>query len=290
MQEHSRSGWVSFDLCRALWREYAQPVIASEAALRLAFFVVGFALLALLEVARPEAGLRTGRAIRWPRNLAMAAINTLVVRYVFPAGAVAAAILADQRGWGVLNRVELNPALEMIFVIVALDLVVYWQHVFFHLVPLLFRFHRVHHADLDFDITLATRFHPIEMLASMVIKYGAVLLLGASPVSVLVFESVLNLTSMFNHANIRLPGKLDRLLRLIVVTPAMHRVHHSFHPSETNSNFGFNLPWWDRLFGTYRQRSVDSPITIGLPEFLGATNQSIEWMLRLPFRQPSTNE
>ncbi|MCM2317537.1 MAG: sterol desaturase family protein [Thermoanaerobaculia bacterium] len=220
----------------------------------------------------------------------MAAINTLIVRLVFPAGAVAAAILADHRGWGLLNRVELNPAVKLIVAIVALDLVVYWQHLLFHLVPLLFRFHRVHHADLDFDITLATRFHPMEMLASMVIKYVAVLLLGASPVTVLVFESVLNLTSMFNHANIRLPDRLDRLLRLVVVTPAMHRVHHSFHPSETNSNFGFNLPWWDRLFGTYRQQSLDSSITIGLPDLQGTTSQSIEWMLRLPFRSPSTNE
>ncbi|MCM2316253.1 MAG: sterol desaturase family protein [Thermoanaerobaculia bacterium] len=259
-------------------------MIPSEALIRLAIFVAGFAMLASLEVAKPEAGLRIRRLVRWPRNLAMLLINTVVVRVAFPAGAVAAAILADQRGWGLLNRVELNPALEMIFAIVALDLVVYGQHMLFHLVPVLFRFHRVHHADLDFDITLATRFHPIEMLASMVIKYAAVLLLGASAVTVLVFESVLNLTSMFNHANMRLPEKLDRLLRLIVVTPAMHRVHHSFHPSETNSNFGFNLPWWDRLFGTYRRQSVDSPIEIGLPGLLEETNQSLAWMLRFPFR------
>ncbi len=265
-------------------------MIPSEAILRLSMFLVGFAIFALAEVALPEAPLRTRRAIRWPRNLAMVVINAIVVRVLFPAGAVAAAILAEQRGWGLLNQLELSTPVAMLVALVALDLIVYGQHMLFHRVPLLFRFHRMHHADLDFDVTLATRFHPMEMLASMLIKYGAVLLLGASPVTVLVFESALNVVSMFNHANIRLPAALDRVLRLVVVTPAMHRVHHSFHPSETNSNFGFNLPWWDRLFGTYRRQSIDSNITIGLPDLLEETNQSIVWMLRMPFRRPSTNE
>jgi sterol desaturase/sphingolipid hydroxylase (fatty acid hydroxylase superfamily) len=265
-------------------------MIPSEALLRLSLFFAGFMIFAMVEIVLPEAPLRTRRAIRWPRNLAMVVINAIAVRVIFPAGAVAAAILAEQRGWGLLNQLELSTPVAMTVALVALDLVVYGQHMLFHRVPLLFRFHRMHHADLDFDVTLATRFHPVEMLASMVIKYGAVLLLGASAVTVLIFEAALNVVSMFNHANIRLPAALDRALRLVVVTPAMHRVHHSFHPSETNSNFGFNLPWWDRLFGTYRQASVDAPITIGLPDLLDATNQSVVWMLRLPFRRPSTNE
>jgi len=139
-----------------------------------------------------------------------------------------------------------------------------------------------------FGVAAATRFHPIEMLASMVIKYGVVLLLGASPVTVVVFESILNVVSMFNHANVRIPAAIERTLRFVIVTPAMHRVHHSFHPSETNSNFGFNLTWWDRFFGTYRSASVDAEITIGLPDLLEATNQSVGWMMQMPFRHPPT--
>lgn len=260
-------------------------MISTEVVLRLAGFFAVFVAMALFEVARPEASLRTPRATRWPRNLMILAINTLVVRALFPAGAVAAAILASERGWGVLQRVDFPDAVELIIAVVVLDLVVYGQHAAFHRVPLLFRFHRMHHADLDFDVTLATRFHPVEMLASMVIKWGAVIALGASPVAVLVFELILNGTSVFNHANVRLPVAVDRVLRLFVVTPAMHRVHHSYLVAETNSNFGFSLPWWDRMFGTYRHESVDSPITIGLPDLQSAADQSIAWMLLLPFRR-----
>jgi len=261
-------------------------MIPSEAILRLSMFLAGFVVLALVEVARPQAPLRPRRGVRWPRNLALVIINAIVVRALFPAGAVAAAILAEQRGWGLLNQLRLPPVAAAIAALLLLDLVVYGQHMLFHRVPLLFRFHRMHHADLDFDVTLATRFHPIEMLVSMLIKYGAVLLLGASPVTVLVFESILNVVSMFNHANVRIPNAIDRALRLVIVTPAMHRVHHSYHPPETNSNFGFNLPWWDWLFGTYRPESVDAEITIGLPDLLDEANQSVGWMLQMPFRHP----
>lgn len=264
-------------------------MIPTEATLRLTTFFAVFAAMALLELVRPEANLRTPRTTRWPRNLAIALINMIVVRAVFPAGAVAAAIWATERGWGLLNRVGFPEVVEVVAAMIVLDLVVYVQHVVFHFVPLLFRFHSMHHADLDFDVTLATRFHPVEMLVSMVIKCGGVIAVGASPLAVLVFELLLNATSVFNHGNVRLPTALDRLVRLFVVTPAMHRIHHSYRPSETNSNFGFNLPWWDHLFGTYRRASNDPEITIGLPEIQAEANQSVVWMLRLPLRGPSIN-
>ncbi|MDX1698011.1 MAG: sterol desaturase family protein, partial [Thiohalobacterales bacterium] len=178
-------------------------------------------------------------------------------RLLFPAAAVGVALYAQSRGWGLLNLLDMPAWLAIVIAVVLLDLAIYVQHFTFHAVPLLWRLHRVHHADLDFDVTTGARFHPIEIILSMLIKFGVIILLGAPVLAVVIFEVLLNATSMFNHGNVRIPRALDRLIRLFIVTPDMHRVHHSHRDYETNSNFGFNLSCWDRLFGTYRDQPVD---------------------------------
>ncbi len=213
-------------------------------------------------------------------------LDTLAVRFLIPLGAMGAAVLAQQHGWGLFNNLALPEWLAAALSVVALDLAIYLQHVMFHAVPLLWRLHMVHHADLDFDVTTGVRFHVLEILLSMLIKMAVVLLLGAPAVGVLAFEVLLNATSMFNHGNVRLPAWLDRILRLFVVTPEMHRVHHSVHVRETNSNFGFNLPWWDFLFGTYKGQPADGHegMTVGLEQFRDERRADrLHWMLLLPF-------
>ena len=197
------------------------------------------------------------------------AFNTVVVRLLVPLAPVALALLAAERGWGLLNLVALPFWFEVALSVIVLDFVIYLQHVMFHAVPALWRLHRMHHADLDFDVTTGSRFHPVEILLSVLLKMAAVVVIGPPAAAVLIFEVLLNGTSMFNHGNVRLPVSLDRVLRWFVVTPDMHRVHHSDIPAETNSNFGFNLPWWDRLFGTYRAQPAlgHENMTIGLDTF-----------------------
>jgi sterol desaturase/sphingolipid hydroxylase (fatty acid hydroxylase superfamily) len=198
---------------------------------------------------------------------------------------VGVAWLAVDRGWGLLNNIGLPFWLSFIGSVVALDLVVYLQHVLFHAVPGFWRLHMVHHADLDFDVTTGNRFHPIEILLSMLVKASAVVVLGPPVAAVLAFEVLLNATSMFNHGNVRIPTGLDRALRLLVVTPDMHRVHHSVVPIETNSNFGFNLPWWDRILGTYRAqpRAGHLGMTIGVRQFRDPQRLTLGRLLALPF-------
>ena len=211
-----------------------------------------FAPLALWEVLAPRRAATVGRAPRWPSNIAIVVLDALLVRILIPVAAVGVAVIAAQRGWGLLNITPWPPLLEGLIGFLALDLAIYAQHVAFHKVPWLWRLHRMHHADLDIDVTTGLRFHPIEILLSMLIKMAVVVLVGVPATAVIVFEVVLNATSMFNHANAAMPAWLDRVVRLLVVTPDMHRVHHSVLRHETDSNFGFNLPWWDRLFRTYR--------------------------------------
>ena len=196
-------------------------------------------------------------------------IDTLAVRVLFPTAAVGVALVGEARGWGLLNVIALPTWLEVAAAVVLLDLAIYFQHVLFHAVPVLWRLHRMHHADLEFDVTTGLRFHPVEIVLSMVIKFAVVAALGAPAIAVLIFEVLLNATSMFNHSNIRMPAGFDRALRWLVVTPDMHRVHHSIDMRETNSNFGFNLPWWDRLFGTYRPQPAagHEGMTLGVKEF-----------------------
>jgi sterol desaturase/sphingolipid hydroxylase (fatty acid hydroxylase superfamily) len=234
---------------------------------------------------RRRQGIR--RTWRWPNNLGVVAVDTVLVRIVFPTTAVALAILAEARGFGLFNVIALPGWVAVVGSVVVLDLAIYFQHVLFHAVPALWRLHRMHHADLEFDVTTGLRFHPIEILLSMLIKFAVIAALGAPALAVLVFEVLLNATSMFNHGNVRIPAAIDRVLRWLVVTPDMHRVHHSIVARETNSNFGFNLPWWDRLFGTYRAQPAagHDAMTIGIEQFRDARELGLDRMLVQPFRQ-----
>ena len=260
--------------------------IAAEPVLRLGFFLGTFLTMALWEALAPKRPQAIGRLRRWPNNLGLVVIDTLIVRLLFPLAGVGMAFLATSRGWGLFNILPLPAWLAIPAAVLLLDLTIYGQHVAFHAVPLLWRLHRMHHADLEFDVTTGLRFHPGEILLSMLIKLAAVAVLGAPPVAVLIFEILLNATSLFNHGNVRLPLGLDRILRLIVVTPDMHRVHHSIDRRETDSNFGFNVPWWDRLFGTYRAQPAlgHERMTIGIPAFRDQRELRLDRMLWQPLR------
>lgn len=258
----------------------------NEPYIRLAVFLGVFVLMAVLEAAFPRRARRHARLRRWPANLGIAAINPLAVRLTFPIVGVGMAALAADRGWGLFNVAAAPAFAAFILSFLILDLAIWAQHVLFHKVPLFWRFHRMHHADLDLDATSGLRFHTGEILLSMLIKLGVIAALGAPAAAVLAFEVVLNATSMFNHANLRLPRRLDGWLRLILVTPDMHRVHHSVRREETGSNFGFNLPWWDRLFGTYRAQPEGghAAMTIGLQEFRDPRELRLDRMLAQPFK------
>jgi sterol desaturase/sphingolipid hydroxylase (fatty acid hydroxylase superfamily) len=261
-------------------------VLLYEPVIRLVCFGGVLLAMALWELLAPRRRLTVSRPARWLSNLGLVAVNTLAARFLVPLGAVGLALLAQERGWGVFNNVTVPVWLAVLLSVVALDFFLYLQHVAFHALPLLWRLHAVHHADLDFDATTGVRFHPIEIVLSLLIKLAAVAVLGAPAVAVLAFEVLLNATSVFNHANVRLPGWLDRVVRLFVVTPDMHRVHHSVIPRETNSNFGFNLPWWDFLFGTYKAQpdKGHEGMTIGLADVRDERKADrLHWMLLLPF-------
>ncbi|MEQ9642737.1 MAG: sterol desaturase family protein [Alphaproteobacteria bacterium] len=262
---------------------------AAEPAIRLAAFVGVFVAMAIWELLAPRRRLSLRRRQRWPANLGIVLLNTVVLRLLLPTAAVGVAMIGEQRGWGLLGAWALPGWAAIIASLLVLDLVVYLQHVLFHAVPGLWRLHRMHHADQDFDVTTGARFHPVEIVLSMAIKLAVVVALGAPAIAVLVFEILLNGTAMFNHGNVRLPAGLDRALRWVVVTPDMHRVHHSVVPKETNSNFGFNLPWWDRLLGTYRAQPAAGHLgmTIGLPVFRGPDEQRLHRMLVQPLRSAS---
>ena len=260
--------------------------LSSEPGVRLGFFVSVLVSMAVWELLAPRRTLTIGRPLRWLSNLGLAFLNNLLLRLAAPLGAVGVAIVAETQGWGLFQNVALPSWLSVVATVVLLDLAIYLQHVMFHAVPLLWRLHMVHYADLDFDVTTGVRFHTLEILLSFGIKAVVVLLLGPPPVSVLIFEVLLNATSMFNHGNVWMPVWLDQLLRWFVVTPEMHRVHHSVIVSETNSNFGFNLPWWDVLLGTYQDQPADghTGMTIGLSHFRNPLHADrFHWMLLLPF-------
>ncbi len=261
-----------------------------EAAIRLGAFAGVFALLALWEILAPRRLPSIGRTRRWPGNLGIAIIDAVAVRILFPAAAVGVALTAEARGWGLLNTLALPGWVEVAVAVVVLDLVIYAQHVLSHTVPALWRLHRMHHSDLVLDVTTGVRFHPVEIVGSMLIKIAAVAALGAPALAVLIFEILLNAATMFNHGNIRLGSRLDRALRLVLVTPDMHLVHHSTVPRETNSNYGFCLPWWDRLFKTYRRQpeaGLDA-MTIGLTSFREPGELRLDRMLIQPLRPNST--
>jgi sterol desaturase/sphingolipid hydroxylase (fatty acid hydroxylase superfamily) len=242
--------------------------------------------MTLWEILAPRRSPQVGRRHRWPHNLLLVVVDTLALRLLFPLTAVGAGLIAAEQSWGLLNLITLPTWFSVILALVALDFVIYLQHRLFHAAPWLWRLHRLHHADLEFDVTTGIRFHPIEIVLSMGIKLTAIVMLGAPALAVLIFEVVLNATSMFNHANVRLPDWLDRRLHFFVVTPDMHRVHHSVVRRETNSNFGFNLPWWDRLFGTYRAQPAAGHLnmTIGIEDFREGRELRLDRMLLQPFR------
>ncbi|MDO8882027.1 MAG: sterol desaturase family protein [Pseudotabrizicola sp.] len=265
-------------------------ILAQEPTLRLAVFLGVLVGMAGWELAAPRRRQEIPRVIRWTNNLALVVVDTIILRLTFPILAVGLALMAEARGWGLFNALDVPFWLAAVLSVLLLDLAIYLQHVLFHAVPGLWRLHRMHHADLEFDVTTGLRFHPVEIVLSMVIKLAIVAALGAPAVAVLIFEVLLNATALFNHANVRLPAGLDRVLRWIVVTPDMHRVHHSVIPAETNSNFGFNLPWWDRLLGTYRAqpKAGHEGMTIGIEQFRTQRDLWLDRMLMQPLRGPAS--
>jgi sterol desaturase/sphingolipid hydroxylase (fatty acid hydroxylase superfamily) len=261
-------------------------IFAYEPYIRLVAFGGVFVAMAIWEHFEPRRKQAIGRRLRWPNNLGVVVVDTLLVRLVFPITAVGLALVAEIHGWGLFQAIAFPVWIAVVSSVVLLDLAIYFQHVLFHAVPTLWRLHRMHHADLEFDVTTGLRFHPIEILLSMVIKLAVITALGAPAVAVLIFEVLLNATSMFNHSNIRIPPGIDQALRWLVVTPDMHRVHHSILSKETNSNFGFNLPWWDRVFGTYRAQPTagHDGMTIGIEQFRDTRELGLDRMLLQPFR------
>jgi len=268
----------------------SELLLANESLVRMTLFLGILVALAAGEAAAPRRQRELSRLLRWSNNLGLLVIDRLLLHLTFPVFAVGLALLAEERGWGLLHLFEVPFGLALPVSLLALDLAIYLQHVLLHAVPALWRLHRVHHADLEFDVSTGLRFHPVEILLSMGIKLAVVAALGPPAAAVLIFEVLLNATSMFNHSNLRLPLGLDRVLRWIVVTPDMHRVHHSIHAHETNSNFGFNLPWWDRLLGTYRAQPRDGHegMTIGIDRFRTPRDLWLDRMLLQPLRGPAS--
>ena len=260
--------------------------LTNEATIRLAAFFGVFAVMAAWEVAAPRRVRLHTRLARWSANLGLVVFNTVLLRLLFPFAGVAFAALAAQRGWGLLNNLDLPGWLALVLAVVAMDFAIWLQHVMVHAVPVLWRLHQVHHADPDYDVTTGARFHPVEIILSMLIKFAVIAVIGVPAAAVLVFEVLLNATAMFNHGNVKLPAGIDAPLRLLLVTPDMHRVHHSTDNAEANSNFGFNLSVWDRLFGTYRAqaRLPQERMEIGVSGLTGdARCVSFTGMLAIPF-------
>jgi len=263
----------------------AATVISQEHFIRLALFAGIFAIVAVAEALRPRRNLVAVKQTRWINNLLLSFINTIVLRLLFPLLPVGVALFCAERGWGILNYFHLPLWIAAICGVLLLDMVIYWQHQMFHLTPLFWRLHKVHHIDQDIDVTTALRFHPLEITLSMIIKISAVAVLGAPPVAVVIFEVLLNGISMFNHGNLNIPPVFDRIIRRLIVTPDMHRVHHSVQGKETNSNYGFNFSFWDRIFGTYREAPENGHLQmkIGLNGYSDPKYLRLFQMLITPF-------
>lgn len=259
--------------------------MTTEDFVRVGSYIGVLGVMATWELFAPRRPLTASKLCRWGGNLTIVILNTVIARLLFMGGIVAMAVLAQERGWGLLSWVEGPAWLELALAVVALDFLIYWQHQVFHAMPVLWRFHMMHHSDVDLDVTSGVRFHPVEIIISMVVKSIAVIALGVAPLAVVVFEVLLNGTSLFNHSNVKIPLSLEPVLRWFVVTPDMHRIHHSTAPSETNSNYGFSLPWWDRLFGTYRAEPALGQLgmKIGLEHLAPSVCLNLFMMLRFPF-------
>ena len=263
----------------------SEYILSHESGIRLGFFIGILILMGFWESIAPRRPYSMSKRSRWIANLGIVVIDSLILRLAFPVTAVYIASLNEGSGRGFLNQSGLPYWLAIVIGVLLLDFIIYLQHATFHAFPIFWRLHMIHHTDLDFDTTTGVRFHPLEILLSMVIKIGAVFVLGIVPLAVILFEILLNATSLFNHGNVRLPQPIDRVLRLFVVTPEMHRVHHSVIIRETNSNFGFNLPWWDRLLGTYQSipAAGHEGMTIGLSHFRDPGELTLPRLLVLPF-------
>jgi sterol desaturase/sphingolipid hydroxylase (fatty acid hydroxylase superfamily) len=267
--------------------QFEQFVTSHEPEIRLGFFVGIFAIVAIWELVAPGRALTVSKTLRWSSNLGLVVLNTLLLRLIFPLAAIGVAAFCTTNGWGALNHFQVPFWLAVPLAVIAMDFVIWLQHVMVHAVPVLWRLHRVHHADLDYDLTTGSRFHPIEIALSMLIKVATITVLGPPVVAVVIFEVLLNAAAMFNHGNIRLPASMDKVMRWVIVTPDMHRVHHSVEDDETNSNFGFNLPWWDRLLGTYREqpRAGQVGMTIGIHGHTDLREVArLDGMLLMPFK------
>lgn len=264
-----------------------QFIMENEKAIRLGFFVGTLVVMAIWEIVAPRRALTASKAIRWLNNLGLVFLNSFIVRLLFPAAAIGVASFAAVNGWGLLHYYEVPFIIAVIISVIVMDFIIYLQHVLVHAVPMLWRLHRVHHADPDFDVTTGARFHTIEIILSMLIKFATIAVLGPPVVAVVIFEVLLNAMAMFNHSNVRLPKTVDKFLRFFIVTPDMHRVHHSVEDDEANSNFGFNISLWDRIFGTYRDqpRGGHEGMTIGIHKFNQPMDVSwLHGMLLLPFK------
>lgn len=263
-----------------------------ETIIRLSVFIGIFVLMALCELIIPRRPLTTSKTRRWFTNIGLTALNSIFISLIPALLAVGMAYKAADNGWGILNHFSLPPTLAIVITIVVFDCLIYWQHVFFHKIPILWRLHRVHHSDVDLDVTSGARFHTIEIFLSMLIKLLAIRIIGPPAMGILLFEVILNGSAMFNHSNIRLPLSIDRILRKVMVTPDMHRVHHSVYRDETDSNYGFFLPWWDYLFTTYTAQPRDGHdgMTIGLHEFRAPRDQYLDRILMQPFTTPPTED
>jgi len=257
-----------------------------DAYIRLVAFLAVFVVMAAAEILWPRRKQRLGRSGRWPHNIGIAFLNAMLVRFCLPITLAGFAVIVGKNRWGILSLTDFSLFSKSFVSLMLLDLVIYGQHVAFHHIPVLWRLHRVHHGDTEIDVTTALRFHPIEIMISMAIKFAAVAAIGAPAEAVLLFEIILNACAMFNHGNIRLPSGIDNILRRILVTPDMHRVHHSVITHETNSNYGFNISLWDRLLRTYRAQPEHGHegMMIGLREFREPNETKIDKLLTQPFR------
>ena len=265
-------------------------VLAHEPAIRLGFFFGVFAIMGVWEVLAPRRALTVSKPLRWANNMGLVLLNTALLRLLFPLAAVGVAAYCATHGWGILHHFQVPFWPALLLSLLAMDFVIWLQHVTVHAVPALWRLHRVHHADLDYDVTTGARFHPLEIILSMLVKFATIAVVGPPALAVVAFEVLLNAAAMFNHGNVRLPASLDRALRWVIVTPDMHRVHHSVQVDEANSNFGFNLPWWDRIFGTYRAqpRAGQSGMTLGIHGHTAPSEVArLGGMLLMPFRGDS---
>jgi len=258
----------------------------SASGIRLGLFLLVFLILAMSEVRWPRRQLTAGRSQRWAANIGLSFFNSFAIKTLIPFSGVVSSLWAQEQGFGLFNQLGWSGWFEFLLFILLFDLTIYWQHRVFHMLPVLWRFHRVHHTDEDYDLTTGTRFHPISILISTILKIGLVIVSGASPLAILSAEIILNLTSMFNHSNICLPKQVDRVLRKIVVTPDMHRIHHSQEKIEHNCNFGFNFSFWDRFFGSYLQDSGQGQenMAIGIVDYQGSATRSLFSLFLQPFR------